>query len=70
MKKYKYFCNHCGYHFESELPERDSNGLLNDILCPHCGDAEIYPDTVEGSKRSVKAVTEYENTEMLWTDND
>ena len=63
MKKYKYFCNHCGYHFESELPERD-------ILCPHCGDAEIYPDTVEGSKRSVKAVTEYENTVMLWTDND
>ena len=34
---YKYFCNSCGTHFENDMPERDNDGLLNNIICPHCG---------------------------------
>lgn len=56
---FKYFCNGCGKRFESELPERNKLGLLNYISCPRCGAWETYPDTVEGSKQSVKDTLEY-----------
>lgn len=59
---YKYFCNSCGVHFEHALPERDDNGLLNDIVCPHCGVYDIYPDTEAGAAQSIKDLTDYENT--------
>ena len=58
---YHYFCNDCGHHFASDLPERDANGLLNDIDCPKCGCWEIYPDNPAGSDQAVKALTDYEN---------
>jgi DNA-directed RNA polymerase subunit RPC12/RpoP len=65
---YKYFCNSCGTHFEQELPERDENGLLNDIVCPNCGIYDIYTDTTEGAAQSVKDLSNYENIMNLWED--
>ena len=65
---YKYFCNSCGTHFENDMSERDNNGLLNDIVCPHCGAYDIYPDTPRGATRSVKDMTEYENKQIEWDD--
>ena len=65
---YKYFCNSCGTHFEQELPERDENGLLNDIVCPNCGTYDIYTDTIEGAAQSVKDLSDYENIMNLWED--
>lgn len=65
---YKYFCNSCGTRFEHELSERDKDGLLNDIACPHCGAYDIYTDTEEGATQSVKDLSDYENTMNLWED--
>ena len=56
----KYFCNTCGLRFESG-PERDENGMLNDICCPNGCGWNVYPDTVEGRAQSVLDLTEYEN---------
>jgi sarcosine oxidase delta subunit len=53
-------------HFTSALPERDENGIVNDIYCPHCGDLNTYPDTAQGAAESVKALTESENIEIAW----
>lgn len=63
---YKYFCNCCGNHFENALPEKDSVGLLNLIACPKCGDYDVYPDTAEGAKQSIDALTDYENKQIAW----
>lgn len=63
---YKYFCNSCGYRFKSNLSERDENGILNEISCPHCGAWDIYPDTINGSRQAVKHLTEHENKLDLW----
>lgn len=60
-EKYKYFCNSCGKKFESNLPEKDKLGLLNDIVCPKCGAYDIYADTEEGNKLAFKHFCEYEN---------
>lgn len=57
----KYFCNACGAHFES-------NDNENDAICPNCGCYDIYSDTAEGAARSVKDMTDYENTQELWED--
>lgn len=65
---YKYFCDTCGAHFSSALPERDENGLVNCIYCPHCGDLNTYPDTAQGAAESVKALIESENVEIAWND--
>ena len=65
---YKYFCNSCGWRFESETPEYDEEGLHNDIPCPHCGAWDIYPDTPEGSADSIRHQTEYENKVAIWGD--
>lgn len=64
--KYRYFCNTCGYKFESDLPEKNESGLLNDIVCPKCGSYEIYTGTSEGATQSVKDTTDYENKLIEW----
>lgn len=46
-KKYKYFCNCCGWRFESDLPEKDEHGFDNEISCPHCGCWGVYLETPE-----------------------
>jgi hypothetical protein len=48
-------------HFESDEGE-------NNAICPNCGCYDIYPDTAEGVTRSVKDMTDYENTQELWED--
>lgn len=58
----KYFCDSCGFRFESDNPDELS------ISCPDCGCWDIYPDTPEGAAASVKARTEYENTQIAWED--
>lgn len=67
---YKYFCNYCGHRFESDLPERNENGFLNDLYCPKCGDMDVYPDTPEGAAASVKATMDDENTLLAWDDEE
>lgn len=57
---YHYFCGNCNTHFSHDLPERDANGFLNDIICPNCGDREIYTDDEAGSRMSVEALQAYE----------
>ena len=65
---YKYFCNSCGWRFESDQPERDEIGLLNDIACPHCGAWDVFQDTAEGSRKSIRETECYEATIELWND--
>lgn len=67
---YKYFCNDCGFRFESELPERNENGLLNGITCPDCGSWAVYPDTAEGAAQSVRALNEEEAAQIAWEDDE
>ena len=67
---YKYFCDNCGRHFASDLPERDSRGCLNDIPCPHCGAWDIYPDTPGGAAASVRDQLDYENRLREWADDE
>lgn len=55
----KYFCNCCGKHFESDLPELD-------VYCPECGVYDIYSDTAEGAAQSIKDITAYENKQIAW----
>ena len=55
----KYFCNCCGYHFESNKKEID-------IFCPYCGAWDVYPDTEEGASQSVKDQFQYEEDLRLW----
>lgn len=56
-----YFCNSCGHHFASDIPERNEIGTLNDIPCPECGSWDIFPDTSSGSAAAIKEFNEYEN---------
>ena len=65
---YKYFCGGCGCKFTSDQPERDSNGILNDIPCPNCGAWDIYPDTDAGRADSLRDQIEYYNKIESWTD--
>lgn len=65
---FTYFCDCCGKKFKSEIPERDENGMLNNICCPSCGAWDIYPDTPEEADASVTRETEYENTLIMLED--
>lgn len=67
-KKYKYFCNCCGWRFESALPEKDEHGLDNEIPCPHCGAWDIYPDTDEARTESVRRLSDYEASQEMEDD--
>lgn len=68
---YKYFCGECGHRFESNLPERDANGLHNDIWCPECGGMNVYADTPEGAEQSAKDEIEYQvYLDAMNADND
>lgn len=58
--KYKCFCGCCGYHFESDTPLKDADGISNDIWCPECGAWEIYPGTIEGAAESVRNEIAYQ----------
>lgn len=58
---YKYFCGGCGHRFTDPRPERDENGLLNEIACPNCGAWDIYQDTPAGAAASVADQIAYEN---------
>ena len=58
---FKYFCNYCGNRFDSDLPERDEHGYMNDVYCPKCGGYDVYPDTPSGAKESIRHQTAYEN---------
>ena len=58
--KYHYFCGECGHRFDSDLPERDANGLHNDVWCPECGGYNVYPDTPDGAAQSAKDEIEYQ----------
>lgn len=68
--KYHYFCNECGHRFESELPERDANGLLNDVWCPECGGLNVYPDTPEGAAASARETLDYLAEEAVLYDDE
>lgn len=63
----KYFCNMCGHRFEAG-PERDENGMPNDICCPGGCGWNVYPDTLEGRAQSVRDLTEHENVLLDWED--
>lgn len=65
---YKYFCEECGEHFDSTLPERDRNGILNEISCPNCGCWCVYLDTPEGAETSIRDMNEYEANQIKWED--
>lgn len=67
-KKYNYFCDCCGRHFESDLPEKDEHGLSNEISCPHCGAWDIYPDTEEARMESVRRFSDYEVSQEMEDD--
>lgn len=67
---FKYFCENCGARFMHVQPERDENGLINDIFCPHCGDRDIYPDTSEGAAQSIRNLNKYEASLMAWAEKD
>lgn len=64
--RYNYFCDCCGYRFESDIPEKDEHGLSNDIACPHCGAWDVRPYTEEELKASVQELNEYEAKQALW----
>ena len=57
----KYYCEECGKHFESNVPELNEYGTLNSICCPACGSLEIYPDSPEGHSEAFKDFCDYEN---------
>ena len=59
---YKYFCDSCGFRFESDNPNEFS------ISCPDCGAWDVYPDTEEGAAQSRRSLTEYENAQSAWED--
>ena len=65
---FAYFCDCCGKKFKSEIPERNENGMLNNICCPTCGAWDVYPDTPEEAAASATRETEYENTLIMLED--
>ena len=69
MKRYKYFCDCCGAHFESDMPFLNENGLHNEISCPHCGAWDVYEDTAAGAAASIRALTERENKLLEWEED-
>ena len=67
MHKYFYFCGCCGHYFKSDIPELNEHGLPSSISCPECGAWDIYPDTAEGARQSVKDQLAHENAvEESW----
>ena len=66
---YKYFCGNCGHRFDSDKPERDAKGYLNDIPCPECGAHDTYPDTPSGAAKSVLDQLDYEDRLIEWRED-
>ena len=65
----KYFCDCCGTRFEA-FPKPINEFLMEDVRCPECGVFDVYEDTPEGAAESVRALTGYENKQMLWEDEE
>lgn len=57
---FDYFCNTCGYEFQSNLMEHSMQGLLNDIQCPRCRCYDIYPKTETGYEKAFENYCNYE----------